>query len=188
MVDSYFKYLPEMISSFREFRELGKVETIFLTEEHQAKEEMTANQWIALANEKGLLRRASMMGLLDKWESVEELREMILYYWQSKSPYNYWHLAEWLDGYCGDGMYQMTLNYDRYNLRVVLELKIKQKQGFLLKRIGQMIPANLTLEVLLNVNTHGDIKRLKHGEIMARKIRHGALPLEDLAQLGLDVA
>ena len=185
MEDRYFKYLPETISSFREFRELGNTETIFLSEEHRAKEEMTANQWIELANEKGLLRRAGMMGFLDKWESVEELRQMILYYWQSKSPYNYWHLAEWLDGYCGEELYQMTLSYDRYNLRVVLELKIKQKQGFLLKRVRQMIPANLTLEVLLDVNTHGDIKRLTHGEMKARKIRYGALPLEDLTQLNV---
>ena len=177
----YSRYLPDTVNDLQEFQKLAEIEGSVLEEEVAAKEELENNQWIMTAERSGLLRLAKMMDLLGaEMMETEALREEILFRWNSRSPYTHFHLLDWLDGCCGVGTYQVNLERENYRLQVVLELSVKEKKDFLEKHLRKIIPANLLLEVDLNVNTYGDLEVLTYGQIMELGWTYGQIPYEDL--------
>ena len=162
----YLRYLPDFVAEYAEFQKLGEIEGEILEEEAKAKQEMEQDQWILTATRKGLLRRAVMMGLfVSETEDTETLRERVLSYWNSRRPYTFFMMQEWLDTFCGAGNYQAKLDHGAYRLTIALDLKEKQKKEQILSYWKTLIPANLVFEVLLNTNTHGKVGALTHGEL-----------------------
>jgi hypothetical protein len=146
------------------------------------KEALEKNQWILTAERSGLLRLAAMMGFFGA-EAIEteNLREEILYRWSSRSPYTEFHLMDWLDGCLGNEAYQLDIDRNRYLMKLILELRVKEKQDFLKKHLRKIIPANLMLEVCLNVNTHRKLQAMTHGQMKELKWKYGQIGLEDLS-------
>ena len=181
MENRYMKYLPDTVSELQEFHKLSEIEGAILEEAAGAKDALVDNQWILTAKRSGLLRLAKIMGFLGaETMETEALREEILYRWNSRSPYTYFHLQDWLDGCLGKGDYLVDLQKEQYFLHLVLELRIKEKRSFLQEHLRKIIPANLVLEVDLNTNTHGDLKVMTHGQMKALGWTHGQIPYEDL--------
>lgn len=178
----YEKYCPGTVSELQEFRKLGEIEGAILDEEAAAKETLERNQWILTAERNGLLRLAGMMGFFGAEQTeTEDLREEILSRWCSRSPYTYFHLQDWLDSCVGAENYTGILERESYRLRLILELCVKEKREFLQKHLRKIIPANLVLQVNLNVNTHGKLHSLRHGEMKERELTYGGVPFEILA-------
>lgn len=179
--ERYNRYLPDTVSELQEFQKLAEIEGSILEEEAAARDTLVNNQWILTAERSGLLRLAKMMNFLGaEVMETEALREEILYRWNSRSPYTYFHLQDWLDGCCGVGTYQAILERENYLLQLVLELRVKEKKDFLEKHLRKIIPANLILQVDLNTNTHGKLKVMTHGQMKALGWTHGQIPFEDL--------
>lgn len=177
----YTRYCPPTVRELQEFQKLGEIEGAILEEAAAAKATLERNQWILTAERGGLLRLAGMMGFYGAEQmETEDLREEMLSRWSSRSPYTYFHLQDWLDGCVGAENYTGTLEKENYRLRLVLELCVKEKQDFLQKHLRKIIPANLVLQVNLNVNTHGKLHRLRYGEMKERKLTYGQIPFEDL--------
>ena len=80
------------------------------------------------------------------------------------------------------GNYTGTLERESYRLRLVLELCVKEKREFLQKHLRKIIPANLVLQVNLNVNTHGKLHRMRHGEMKEKGLTYGGIPFEILPE------
>ena len=103
-------YLPDTVSELQEFQRLSEIEGMVLEETAAAKEELIDNQWILTARRSGLLRLAKIMGFLGaEILETEVMRKEILYRWNSRSPYTYFHLQDWLDGCLGAGNYLSDL-------------------------------------------------------------------------------
>lgn len=177
----YSNYLPSTVRDLQEFQKLAEIEGAVLEEEAAARDEVVNNQWILTAERSGLLRLAKMMGFLGaEVMETEALREEILYRWNSRSPYTYFHLQDWLDGCCGAGKYAAELERENYFLHLVLELCVKEKKDFLQKHLRKIIPANLTLKVDLNTNTYGKVGVMTHGQMKELGWTYGQIPFEDL--------
>ena len=182
MENRYISYLPDTVNELQEFQKLGEVESVILEEAAEAKDELVDNQWIMTARRSGLLRLARIMNFHGaEILETEALREEILYRWNSHSPYTYFHLQNWLDGCLGAENYLVELQEGEYFLKLVLELKVKEKRGFLKEHLRKIIPANLILNVDLNANTHGDLKVMTHGQMKALGWTHGQILYEDLS-------
>lgn len=174
----YSDYLPDILRDTKEFQNLAKVEGEILFQERLAKEELIQDQWIQTASWDGLLRRAKMLGIAQNAEeSLEELRQRVLLRWNGRCPYTYIILLEWLDGCCGAGNYMEELSYAEYTLKIVLKLRIKKLQKEIYDIVRYMIPANMILEVLIQYNRYGDIRKLTYGEL--RKWKHSEIREED---------
>ncbi|WP_458408022.1 putative phage tail protein [Anaerotignum sp.] len=181
MENRYSVYLPDTVKELQEFQKIGQIEGSILEEAATARDALVKNQWILTAERSGLLRMAKMMGFLGaEMMETEELREEVLYRWNSRSPYTEFHLQDWLDGCCGEGKYQINLEQEKYRLQLVLELGVKEKRDFLEKHLRKIVPANLMLDVDLNVNTYGDLEVLTYGQIMELGWTYGQIPFEDL--------
>lgn len=180
--ERYLRYLPDTVKELKEFQRLAEIEGEILEEEAAARDRLVNNQWILTAERSGLLRLAKIMGFLGA-ESLETeaLRAEILSRWNSRSPYTYFHLQDWLDGCLGAGNYRTEVQRERYFLRLVLELRGKEKKEFLEKHLRKIIPANLILRVDLNTNTHGKLRVMTHGQMKEMGWKHGEIPFEDLS-------
>ncbi len=181
MENRYERHLPDTVKELQEFRKLAEIEGAMLTDMSGAKERLEKNQWILTAERNGLLRLARMIGFFGaEMMDTESLREEILYRWSSRSPYTQFHLMDWLDGCLGKGACQLDIDRERYLTKLILELRVKEKQDFLEKHLRKIIPANLLLEVSLNANTYGDLEGMAHGQLMELGWTYGQIPLEDL--------
>ncbi len=181
MENRYERHLPDTVTELHEFRKLTEIEGVILADAATAKETLEKNQWILTAERSGLLRLAEMMGFFGaEAMETEDLRGEILSRWSSRSPYTKFHLMDWLDGCLGNGTYQLDIDRERYLMKLVMELRVKEKKDFLEKYLRKIIPANLLLEVSLNTNTYGDLEGMTYGQLMERGWTYGQIPLEDL--------
>ncbi|MBM6828772.1 hypothetical protein H9X85_03890 [Anaerotignum lactatifermentans] len=182
MENRYEKYVPPMLLEYAQFRKLAELEGGILEEEAQAKAETEQSQWILTSCREGLLRRAAFMGLrVEPEEEIEKMRERVLSYWSSRTPYTYFMVLDWLDGYCGETGYQAEIRYDQYLLKIVLRLAEKEKRAAVYEWLRSRIPANIVLEVLLDVNPHRKVGWLTHGQLKQSGWTYGQIPYEDLA-------
>lgn len=179
----YSRHLPEGIAELKEFQTLGRIEGAVLEEEAAAKEEMVRNQWIVTADRTGLLRYAAMMGLEGRGKETETLRGEVLFRWNFRSPYPFFYLLDWLDGFCGADGYTAELFREEYRLEIWLELRNKGEQGFLEEYLRRVIPANIVLAVRLNRNTHGKLKPFTHRRMKGLGWKYGGISYEDLSGL-----
>lgn len=178
----YSKYLPNTVRELREFQRLGEIEAQILEEEAMAKENLICNQWIGTAKRSGLLRLARIIGIAAaEGMETEALRQEILYRWNLRRPYTYFHLLDWLDGYCGAEWYQVILYRAEYRLRLILETRIKEQKPFLEKYLRRMLPANILLQVELRTNIHAELRLLTHGDIRDLGWKQGEIPFVDLS-------
>lgn len=180
MSERYLAYIPAVLEDYREINSLGDLEDVFLEEMYEAKTEVFDNQWIATSRESGLVRLASIMSLTEEYADTEELRELVLLYWNSNQDYTYFYLLDFLDACCGEENYVIDMQYDVYFLKVVLDLSVQDKQDMLQKKLRDWIPANLDCKVYLDTNTYGTVGLVTHGLIKNQGITHGQLPFEDL--------
>ena len=182
MENRYLYYLPNTVSELQDFQKLGEIEGVLLAEAAVAKDTVVNNQWILTAEKSGLLRLARMMGLHGaEVMETEKLREEILFRWNSRSPYTLFHLQDWLDSCLGVCSYTVKVQQDKYLLQLVLELCVKGKKEFLEKHLRKIIPANLMLEVGLNVNTYRKLQVMTHGQMQELKWKYAQIGLEDLS-------
>ena len=162
----YSRYLPKTVRDLKEFQKMGEIEGAILEEEAMAKDRLIRNQWIATAERDGLLRFAKIIGIAGaEAMETELLRQEVLYRWNLRSPYTYFHMLDWLDGFCGKKWYQSILYREEYRLRVILALKIKEQKPFLETYLRRIIPANMVLQVELNTNIHGKLRVMTHGQM-----------------------
>ena len=182
MENRYLYYLPNTVSELQDFQKLGEIEGALLAEAAVAKDTVVNNQWILTAEKSGLLRLARMMGLYGaEMMETEFLRAEILFRWNSRSPYTLFHLQDWLDGCLGADSYTVKVQQEKYLMQLVLELWVKEKKEFLEKHLRKIIPANLMLEVGLNVNTYRKLQVMTHGQMQELKWRYEQIGLEDLS-------
>lgn len=175
---TYLNYLPEMLRNTKEFQGIAQIEDTILLQEALAKERLLQDQWILTASKEGLLRRAKMLGIAEKQgETLEALRQRVLFRWNGRCPYTYTTLLEWLDGLCGEGNYTETLSYPQYTLEIVLELRKKELQKEIYDVVRYMIPANMILKVLIRYNQYGSIRKISYGRL--RKWSYGEIKEED---------
>ena len=182
MENRYLYYLPNTVRELQEFQKLGEIEGVVLADAAAAKDTVVNNQWILTAEKSGLLRLARMMELHGaEVMETERLREETLFRWNSRSPYTLFHLQDWLDGCLGADSYTVKVQQEKYLMQLVLELWVKEKKEFLEKHLRRIIPANLMLEVWLNVNTYEKLQVMTHGQMQELKWKYGQIGLEDLS-------
>lgn len=182
MEGTYGKYLPDILDEYYEFQKLNSIESDLLDEALYLKNKAIENQWIESADRDGLEKFASIAGVTERFDNVdlEEFRDYIFFTWNNAAPYTMWDLKEWLDGYCGEDFYELTMDYDEYSLRVVMELDIKDKIDFVMVKLRAMVPANIVVNVHVRYNTYGIVGKYKNRLFQSNNLTHRQIAEEDL--------
>lgn len=177
---SYGKYLPDILDEYIELQKLDAIESILLDEALELKNKMIQNQWIESADFDGLKRFANIASVTQNIDdfSLEELREYIFFIWNNSAPYTYEDLVDWLDSYCGVDMYQINFDYNKYYLRIVVELSIEDKIDFIYEKIRAMVPANIVVDVHGNYNKYGYVGEFRNVLFIAKQLTHRQMKTE----------
>lgn len=140
------KYLPEFISSIKEFEERDRTISIEVDELRQKLLQIQENQFIETANEEGLRRYEQMLNIVPV-NDIEMRRFNILNKYNSTSPFTIGWLTNTLNTIIGRGEFLIDLDYSTYTLTISV---VKNKEHLIenLKMdLRKRIPANLVLTI-----------------------------------------
>ena len=140
------KYLPEFVSSIKEFQELDRTISIEVDELREKLLQLQENQFIETANEEGLRRHEQMLNIAPV-NDIEIRRFNLLNKYNSTIPFTIGWLTNFLNTTIGRGEFFIDLDYSTYTLTISVvknkEHLIESLKGDLRKRI----PANLVLTI-----------------------------------------
>lgn len=140
------KYLPEFISSIKEFQELDKVLSVEINSLREKLEQLQDNQFIELANDEGLKRYEQLIGLSS--DGDEQLRRFnILNKYNSTIPFTMVWLKNMLNITLGKGNFLLDINCKSYTLTISAVASKEHLISSLYKDLRKKIPCNLILNI-----------------------------------------
>lgn len=144
---SLTEYLPEFLSGFSETKAALKAEEPEFELLWDSAERVLKNQFIETADEYGISRFESIMGILPSAEdSLEVRRARVSSKWLSALPYTLKMLVKKLFVLCGGEDFRVIKKYDGYTVRVVTHLKSYGELLGLKELLEEMIPANIVID------------------------------------------
>lgn len=144
-VDLLSYWMP-VLRQLKEFKEIAKAEEPELRYILEACDRTLNNFFISTADEYGISRFESMMGIFPyEGEDLETRRFNVLVKWNDKVPYTDGELYDRLLSLCGEGKFTITPQYEDYKISITTEAGIKGAFDTISSLITDMLPCNLEL-------------------------------------------
>ena len=140
------KYLPEFISSIKEFQELDQVLSIEIDVLREQLTQLQENQFIETANEEGLKRHEQMLNIAPV-NDIEMRRFNILNKYNSTIPFTMVWLKNMLNTTLGKGNFLLDINCMNYTLAISVVASKEHLISSLYKDLRKKIPCNLILNI-----------------------------------------
>ena len=148
-------YLPEVLKTYKEFRELMRVE--------QPQIEALWDACDSLMNE-GFLDTETEVGAA-KWEKILEIKPKNTDSLEVRNfrihgrlivslPYTERTFCKQLAALCGEDGYSYKLDYDKFSLQIKVALTSKKLKDEVQSLAERIVPQNYILDVDLMYNTH----------------------------------
>lgn len=137
-------YLPTFVKQYKEFLTITEMEQTELEQMEQLINEITQNSFIQTANEKGIKRFETVVGIIPKKEDTLELRRFrILSKWNEELPYTYLSLFQWLTTNLGEHSFKLNLYHETYLLELIIKEYSNPFMRNVIEQVKERIPANL---------------------------------------------
>lgn len=140
------KYLPEFVSSIKEFQELDKTCSVEIDKLRNKLQQLQDNQFIETANEEGL-RKYEQLLRLNGTNDVELRRFNILNKYNSTIPFSMMWLRNTLNTTIGRGDFLMELDNAKYELTISVVKNKEHLIDSLRRDLRKKIPANMVLNI-----------------------------------------
>lgn len=140
------KYLPEFISSIKEFQELDKVCSAEIDKLREKLYQLQQNQFIETASEEGLKRHEQMLNIAPV-NDTDMRRFNILNKYNSTIPFTIAWLRNTLNTTVGREEFLMALDHSTYTLTISIVKSKEQLIESLKRDLRKRIPANLVLTI-----------------------------------------
>ena len=177
------EYLPSILQTFAEFKEIMRVEQPQIDQLWDDLDSLLNEAFISDESAIGAKRWESILDItpLDT-DSVEVRNFRIRGRLLEDAPYTYRSLCNQLGALCGEDGYSVVLNHDAYTLKIRVALKSKSLKHEVDKLTERVVPLNLILDVDLMYNTHRIIKNTGLTNAQLKAYTHSQLreePFED---------
>lgn len=145
-------YWMPVLRQLKELKEIAKTEEPELRYLLEACDRTLRNMFITTADEYGISRFESMMGIFpDEDTDLETRRFNVLIKWNDKVPYTDEELFNRLLSLCGsEDKFSITPHYEEYTIDITTELGVKGAFDAVTTLIMDMLPCNLEL-ILRNI-------------------------------------
>lgn len=159
-------YLTPYIRQYKEFIALTNTEQMELERLEQHMTSILQNAYIQTADEIGLKRYESIIGIIpEESDTLEDRRFRILTRWTEQLPYTYRVLEQRLSQLCGKNGFILEIEHQKYQINIKIQLYSKNRLEEVKETVKRMIPANMLLNVELKYNTWKDVKKIKWKEL-----------------------
>lgn len=148
-------YLPKHVQEFREIQHIMNAEEPELQLIEDTSEVVKDNMFILHTNEDGIARYEKMFGLTpSEGDSLHDRQSRVLSQYTNSVIYTMRGLIERLDIVCGVNNYTIEMFPGEYRIQIKLLLRVNNLVNVISSALGDMIPANMICEYILNHNTH----------------------------------
>lgn len=152
-------YLPEVLKTYAEFRELARVEQPAVSELWDVIDDLFKEAFVTDESAAGASRWEKILEITPFDTDTIEFRNFRIHArLLEDKPYTYRTLCKQLAALCGSDGYIIKLDHDAYTLTVRVALKSKRFRNETKQMLERVVPLNLILDVDLMYNTHGIIK------------------------------
>lgn len=161
-------YLPEFLHGYKELEKTLKAQQQEVQILEDITEELTNNQFIISADAQGIKKYEAMLGIevLDD-DTLENRRLRVLAKWNNAIPYTTHALKKKLGNLCGEEGYVLELLNLEYKVKVRVALKSKKNYRMVEGLLGEVIPANMEIDLSLLYNQHKTLRQFTHGQLTA---------------------
>lgn len=160
--------VPDVLKDVREIKALMDTETIEMNLLSAALALYLNNTFVDSADEYGIGRWESILGILPKLtDTLDERRFRVLSRINEKLPFTVRSLEQQLATLCGPSGYTVELLHEQYLLKVRVELTAKSKLEDVRALLNRIVPANMVIDLDLLYNQHSDFDGFTHGELAA---------------------
>lgn len=149
-------YLPEYVQEYQEIKEIMNVEDYELQIADDESEVIKNNLFIQSCNEKGIARFEKIMNITPlETDTLESRISRVMTRWNESLPYTEDFLKRKLNSLCGTNNYELTKNYEEYEMNLTTHLELSGQIEELLILLDDIIPANIDyiLNNLININS-----------------------------------
>jgi hypothetical protein len=158
-------YWMPLLKELKEFKEIAKAEEPEITLLLNSIDNTINNMFIETADEYGISRFESMLGIFpEDSATLEERRFNVMVKWNDKLPYTEEALRGFLSVLCGEDGYVLSIDYNNYEITVKLGLESQNSYEEVQSLLDRMAPANLVRKVIL-FNTHLILSNYTHAEL-----------------------
>ncbi len=172
-------YLPEIMREIREFKEIMEAEEPEFKVLYEKIDRAVENCFVDTLDEYGCLRWERILNIVAKdGDEIDFRRLRIKAALNGDTPYTLRSLDGKLRNICGEGNYSLRYANDIYTLSVGIGLRAKRQFEFVKGLLGEIVPANIIIDVRVLYNTHGTLRKFRHGELRGK--RHRELCEEEL--------
>ena len=172
------KYLPPFLVQYKELNKILEVESEYLQTVENLNWNLTDNRFILTADETGLSRYESMLGITPQDDdTLDDRRFRIMSKWNVELPYNYMYLYNQLKTLCGDNDFTMSLADMVLTIRI--ELSSKKQYQAVSNLLDEVVPCAVLIDLDLLYNTHEILSNYTHEELSAythEQLRSDVLP------------
>lgn len=150
----------------------GEFQALCETEQKQIDALWDKNRWILdesfviTAESEGLERLEAMLGLSSRGLEISERRENIIFKLMGDLPYTMNTVYRRLKLLCGDS-FVFEYGSSDYTLKVRLGLSNLYQYQVIRKLLLKILPTNISLDMEVLFNTHGDFTAMTHGAMAA---------------------
>ena len=161
-------YWPAVIDKIREFKVIATAQDPELTELWQAIEDVANDQYIESATPSGVKRLEDILRIVPRaTETIEDRKFQILARWNEQLPYTDRSLRERLTTLCGPDGFTMAVDTMGYEIRVRIELVVKNQFDAVGALLEDIVPMNMIIDLDLRYNQHRTLAQFTHAELGA---------------------
>ena len=143
----FLSYCMPVLRQLKEFKEIAKAEEPELYAILEACDSALSNFFICTANEQGISRFESMLGIFPaEGADLESRRLSVLTAWASKEVYTEKWLYNRLSSLCG-GEVSITQHNEDYSVDIAVESGVKGVVEILLSLFSDILPCNLVYKL-----------------------------------------
>lgn len=160
--------LPQLMTEYTELDGIMTVETTELNRVEAEHEAVVNNRYITTCNENGVARFEHIMSIVpNSNDTLEDRQFRCISKWNQTIPYNYKVLDEKLAMLCGEGMYELIVDFE--NQRVFIKLALANKNQFqsVVDLVYSIVPCNMLVDISIMYNTYEVLSKLTHEQMSA---------------------
>lgn len=163
-VDLLSYWMP-VLRELKEFKEIAKAEEPELVFLLDAIERALNNMFIDTADEYGIKRFESMMGITpEEGATLDTRRFKVQIKWNDKIPYTEQELNNLLEALCGQDGYSAIVDGKNFNLTVKVSISNEHNIEEVNSLLDRVVPANIVWEVFL-FNTYTILSGFTHEQL-----------------------
>lgn len=160
--------LPQLMTEYTELDGIMSVETIELNSVEAEHESLVNNRYIHTCNEDGVARFEHVLSIVpNSNDTLEDRRFRCISKWNQTIPYNYKVLDEKLALLCGEGMYQLIVDFANQSVIIKLALANENQFQSVVDLVYSIVPCNMLINVSIMYNTHEVLSKLTHEQMSA---------------------